>query len=78
MAAKLTRNHWETVWFFAFAALSIAARSSVVTRTRSITFLVLPLGSGGRPGFLGFGCGIAKLLNEVGVKNVCHCPLLLI
>jgi hypothetical protein len=55
----------DLVWPLAFAADSIVRSSSAVTRIRSIAALVLPLGSFGRPTFLGFACDIAsELLND--------------
>ena len=45
----------DLVWLLALAAVSITRNSSTVTRIRSIADFVLPLGSGGRPGLLGFG-----------------------
>jgi hypothetical protein len=55
----------DLVCLLAFAAASIVRSSSAVTRMRSISPLALPLGSAGRPAFLGFACGIgSELLND--------------
>jgi hypothetical protein len=59
--------HSEADCFSALAAASIAFNSSGVTRTRKVSFLAFPFGSGGLPTFLAFACfglGIPELLND--------------
>jgi hypothetical protein len=61
---SISRIHADTVLPFALAWDSIVRSSSGVSRTRSMTALAFPWGSGGRPGRLGFFCGFkaSKLL----------------
>ena len=62
-AVNVVRIHSDAVWPLALAIFSIATRSSGVMRTRSMTAFAFPLGSGGRPAFLGFvGCFKASIL----------------
>jgi hypothetical protein len=62
------RIHSETFWWLAFAAASIAFRSSPVKRTGTILPLAVPFGSLGRPTFLDFFCRAkaSKLLYDCG------------
>src|SRR5439155_3499958 len=62
----MLRIHSETVCLLALAAASITLVSSGVKRTGTILPLASPLGSFGRPGFLGFfGCAkTSKLLYD--------------
>jgi hypothetical protein len=55
-----------------FAAASIVFNSSGVTRTRNVSFLAFPLGSGGLPAFLAFDCfglAIPELLNDFSANG---------
>ena len=64
-ASNVLRIHSETVCFRAFAVASIVRNVAGATRMRSISALALPLGSAGRPGFLGLGwVGIPDLLQD--------------
>lgn len=69
----MLRIQAETVLLLACAAASIERISSGVRRTRSITALALPAGSGGRPGRLGFFAGFkaSKLLYDCRPYRVC-------
>src|SRR5271166_3749797 len=64
----------DMVWLLAFAAVSIASNSTGVTRTRRVPALALPLGSGGRPAFLGFFCGFkaSELLYDCRSDGICR------
>ena len=68
----MLRIHCEAVCLLAFASVSIANRSSVVTRTRSITALAFPLGSGGLPGLFGFCFCVCVCFKASELLDVCH------
>ena len=66
-AFNVLRIHSETVRFFAFAAALTRFTSSALNRKATIFPLASPLGSLGRPTFLGFTGGIgSELLNNKG------------
>jgi hypothetical protein len=65
-------THSETFCLLAFAAASIAFRSSPVKRTGTILPFAVPFGSLGRPTFLDFFCcaKVSKLLYDCGSNRV--------
>ena len=53
LSLNVLRIHSDKIWPLAFAAASMAFKSSVVMRTGTIRPFASPLGSLGRPTFLG-------------------------
>ena len=79
LASNVLRIHSDTVCFLVLADASIDRNSPGVTRMRSIAALALPLGSAGRPTFLGLGLasGTCDLLHD-GLTGWSNCTPIIV